>query len=142
MMSVKHLLASSLLLLSASTALAEGDLTRKPVELPELILGTEESGYGLSQTEYQLETGKAYRLTVTASGLKPYALKAPAFFTSIYLRKIEVGAAEIKAVSLTELEFEDAGEAELFFVPIKPGQFPFYIDGLEHKGMTGNFVVR
>ena len=49
---------------------------------------------------------------------------------------------EIKAVSLTELEFEQEGEAEIYFVPIKPGKFEFYSEGLEEKGMEGVFIVK
>lgn len=121
---------------------AEGDLTRRTTALPDLRLGNEDSDYAMSQYEYQLETGKAYQLKIIASGQKEYAVQAPEFATAIYLRKVEAGGVEIKAVTLTELEFEDAGEAEIFFVPIKPGTFRFYAKGLEHKGMLGHFVVR
>jgi hypothetical protein len=121
---------------------AAGDLTRRTEALPDLVLGSEASDYSLSQNEYQLETGKAYQLKIIASGLKEYAFQAPAFATSIYLRKIEAGGVEIKAVTLTELEFEEAGEAEIFFVPIKPGKYPFFAKGLENKGMLGHFVVK
>lgn len=121
---------------------AEGDLTRRTETLPDLRLGNEDSDYAMSQREYQLETGKAYQLKIIASGQKEYALQAPEFATAIYLRKVEAGGVEIKAVTLTELEFEDAGEAEIFFVPIKPGKFPFYAKGLEGKGMLGHFLVR
>jgi plastocyanin len=61
---------------------------------------------------------------------------------SIYLRKVEAGGIEVKAVMLTELEFEDAGQAEMFFVPIKPGSYPYFCKGLESKGMQGEFVVK
>ena len=37
---------------------------------------------------------------------------------------------------------EDAGEAEIFFLPIKPGSYPFYCKGLQNKGMEGRFVVK
>ncbi len=123
-------------------ASAAGDLTRRPVALPDLVMGSEESDYSLSQTEYQLETGKAYQLKIISTGRKEYAFQAPEFATSIYLRKVEAGGVEIKAVTLTELEFEDAGEAEIYFVPIKPGKYRFYNKGLEGKGMQGSFVVR
>lgn len=126
----------------SGNVLAQGDLTRKPQKLPELLMGSEESDYSLSNKTYALETGKAYRLEIVASGLKPYALKAPEFFSSIYLRKVEAGGMEIKATSLTELEFEDEGTAEIFFVPIKPGTYEFYIQGLRQKGMEGVFVVK
>ena len=121
---------------------AAGDMTRRPVALPDLVLGSEESDYSMSQTEYQLQTGQAYQLKIIASGQKEYAFQAPEFATSIYLRKVEAGGVEIKAVTLTELEFEDAGEAEIFFLPVKPGKYRFYAKGLEGKGMLGHFVVK
>lgn len=123
-------------------AQAAGDLTRRTEPLPDLVLGHNDSDYAMSQTEYQLETGKAYQLKVISTGLKEYAFQAPQFATSIFLRKVEAGGVEIKAVTLTELEFEDAGEAEIFFVPIKPGRYPFFAKGLENKGMLGHFVVK
>ena len=56
------------------------------------------------------------------------------FAKSIFLRKVEAGGVEIKAITLVELEFEDAGEAEIFFLPVKPGSYPFYCKGLEGQG--------
>ncbi|WP_439889072.1 copper-binding protein [Pseudomonas sp. MBLB4123] len=129
-------------LIGVDSSRAEGDLTRRTTALPDLRLGDADSDYAMSQHEYQLETGKAYQLKIIASGQKEYAVQAPEFATAIYLRKVEAGGVEIKAVTLTELEFEDAGEAEIFFVPIKPGKFRFYAKGLEHKGMQGYFVVK
>lgn len=121
---------------------AAGDMTRRPVALPDLVLGKDDSDYFMSQTEYQLETGQAYQLKIIASGQKEYAFQAPEFATSIYLRKVEAGGVEVKAVTLTELEFEEAGEAEIFFLPVKPGKYRFYAKGLEGKGMLGYFVVK
>ncbi|UTW04678.1 copper-binding protein [Amphritea atlantica] len=126
----------------SNVVLAEGDLTRKPQALPDLVMGNEESDYSFSHKRYELETGTAYKLEIISSGLKEYALQAPEFFTSIYLRKVEAGGMEIKALGLTELEFEDEGTAEIYFVPIKPGTFEFYADGLQNKGMVGEFVVK
>lgn len=121
---------------------AAGDMTRRPVALPDLVLGNDDSDYFMSQTEYQLETGQAYQLKIIASGQKEYAFQAPEFATSIYLRKVEAGGVEVKAVTLTELEFEEDGEAEIFFLPVKPGKYRFYAKGLEGKGMLGYFVVK
>lgn len=123
-------------------SMAKGDMTRKPIGLPDLVMGSEESDYSLSHKSYELETGKAYKLEIISSGLKEYALQAPEFFTSIFLRKVEAGGMEIKALGLTELEFEDEGTAEIYFVPIKPGNFEFYAEGLQNKGMVGEFVVK
>ncbi|WP_027856607.1 cupredoxin domain-containing protein [Marinobacterium jannaschii] len=142
--SVKSLLAGAVLAstMVVSTAQAAGDLTRKPQKLPDLVMGSEASDYSLSQSEYNLETGTAYKLAIISTGRKEYAVQAPEFFASVFLRKVEAGGMEIKAISLTELEFEDEGEAEIYFVPVKPGKFEFYMDGLEGKGMVGVFNVK
>ncbi|OMH39700.1 copper-binding protein [Motiliproteus sp. MSK22-1] len=125
-----------------TSAEAQGDLTRKPIALADLRLGSDVSDYAMSLKRYELKTGQAYKLKIISSGLKEYAIEAPEFFTAIYLRKVEAGGMEIKATSLVQLEFEEEGEAEIFFVPIKPGDFKFYSRGLEGKGMVGEFVVR
>jgi len=146
MRAMRHFTAATLLtgatLAASMPVLAEGDLTRRPEKLPDLVLGTEDNRYLLSQKQYELETGKSYTLKIISSGQTEYAFKAPEFFTSIFLRKVEAGDMEIKAVTLTELEFEQEGEAEIYFVPIKPGAFEFYAEGLEEKGMEGIFNVR
>ena len=133
---------ASIIAITSVTAAAEGDLTRRPTKLPDLVLGTEDNRYQLSHKDYQLETGKSYKLKSVSSGQTEYAFQSPEFFSSIFLRKVEAGDMEIKAVSLTELEFEQEGEAEIYFVPIKPGSFEFYAEGLEAKGMEGTFTVK
>jgi len=133
---------ASIIAITSVTAAAEGDLTRRPTKLPDLVLGTEDNRYQLSHKNYQLETGKSYKLKIVSSGQTEYAFQSPEFFSSIFLRKVEAGDMEIKAVSLTELEFEQEGEAEIYFVPIKPGSFEFYAEGLEAKGMEGTFTVK
>ena len=121
---------------------AAGDLTLRTQSLPDLKFGSEQSDYAVSQKEYQLETGVAYQLKVVTDGQKECAFQAPEFSRSIFLRKVEAGGVEIKAITLVELEFEDAGEAEIFFLPVKPGSYPFFCKGLENKGMEGRFVVK
>ena len=126
----------------SGVASAKGDLTRKPQALPDLVLGSDVTDYAMSQKSYTLETGQSYKLKIVSSGLKEYAVEAPEFFASIFLRKVEAGGMEIKASTLVQLEFEDEGEAEIYFVPIKPGSYPFVAKGLESKGMQGVFEVR
>jgi uncharacterized cupredoxin-like copper-binding protein len=68
-------------------------------------------------------------------------LVAPAFFRNIWIRKVEAGEVEIKAATLDELEFENGGEAELFFVAIKPGTYEFGPKGLMERGVVGKFII-
>ncbi|QIB35332.1 copper-binding protein [Ancylobacter pratisalsi] len=130
------------LTLAATAARAEGDMTLKPTELEELTVGLGDAGYGVSQKTYELETGTSYSLMIKSTGNKECAWQSPGLFQSIFLRKVEAGGMEIKAIHLTELEFEEEGEAEMFFVPIKPGTFAWYCKGMEERGMSGEFVVR
>ena len=121
--------------------MAEGNLSRRPVALPQLELATQD-GFGISQTEYQMETGKAYKLEIRFTGIEDGAFRADEFFRNIWLRKVEAGGLEIKAAQLNELEFETEAEVEIFFVPIKPGRYPYGCKGLEDRGLSGLFIVR
>jgi hypothetical protein len=123
-------------------ARSEGDLGVSGTQLEDLVVGTGESGYGVSKKEYELTTGKLYQLKIKATGAKECAWEAPQLASTIWLRKVEAGGIEIKAPTITELEFEEAGEAELFFVPIRTGTFNWRCRGLEGRGMTGSFIVK
>ncbi len=125
----------------AHQAAAKGFLATKPEQLPDLVLGTDDAGFGLSQKEYKLETGKSYQLKIVSTGKKEYALRGPEFFTFIWLRKVEAGGIEIKAHTLYELEFENEGEVEIFFVPIRPGAYTLGAAGLEDKGVVVTFNI-
>ena len=140
-----RMLTTVVMLMSVMAAgevvLAEGNLSRRPVALPELELATQD-GFGISQTEYQMETGKAYKLEIRSTGIEECAFRADEFFRNIWLRKVEAGGLEIKAAQLNELEFETEAEVEIFFVPIKPGRYPYGCKGLEDRGLSGLFIVR
>jgi hypothetical protein len=123
-------------------ARAEGDLALKPEKLADLVLGLGDAGYGVSRKDFTLSTGKAYRLKIKSTGQKPCPWEAPEFANFVWLRKIEVNNVEIKASHVYEIEMEREGEAEMFFVPIRPGDYPWRCRGLESKGMTGKFIVK
>ncbi|MGF1622589.1 MAG: copper-binding protein [Rhodomicrobiaceae bacterium] len=127
---------------AASTAMAEGNLAVRCETLPSLTFGTDITGYKVSQDTYELETGKCYKLEIASTGNKEYALRAPGFFHNIWIRKVEAGGIEIKAKNLYELEFEDEGKADLFFVPIVPGSYEMVAQGLEERGTKATFNVK
>jgi hypothetical protein len=139
-----HVLFASLAAIhgAASLALAAGDLSTRPVRLPDLVLGTDDTGFELSQKEYGIETGKAYRLKIISTGKHAYALVAPELFDNIWLRKVEAGDMEIKANRIFELEFEKRAQAEIFFVPIRPGSYRMHAKGLEARGVVIMFNVK
>lgn len=123
-------------------ARAAGDLAVRPIKLPVLEIGLGDAGFGVSQTDFELETGKAYQLVIKSTGAKECAWRAPELSNTMWLRKVEVNKVEVKASHLQEIEMEEGGEAELFFVPIRPGTFQWSCAGLEEKGMAGKFIVK
>ena len=135
-------LLSIALVAATSSAFAEGYLALKAEKLPDLALGLGETGYGVSQKDFALTTGKAYRLKIKSTGQKECAWQAPEFSNFIWLRKIEVSKVEIKASHVYEIEMEREGEVEIFFVPIRPGEYAWGCRGLEGKGMAGRFIVK
>lgn len=121
---------------------AEGFLAQRLERLPDIEVGLGAAGYGVSKHEYELTTGKGYRLWIKSTGAKECAFVAPEFFRNIWFRKIEVNKVEIKIDFIHELEFEREGEVELFFTPIKPGTYEWVCEGFEEKGMKGEIVVK
>ena len=122
-----------------SAAFAKDNLASDPVDLPDLELHEDLT---ISQAEYRVETGKAYRLVIKSDGGESFSFRAPDFFQQVWINGVAVEGLTIKTTTLTELEFEDdGGEAEILFVPIRPGNFDFWIEGYQTRGMAGNFVV-
>jgi hypothetical protein len=58
--------------------------------------------------------------------------------------QVVINDIEVKPVGggIYGVEFDDEGTADVWFVPIVPGDFEFYADGFEERGMLGKFVVR
>ena len=125
-----------------SPAAAAGSLATRCAELPKLEFGTDITGYKVSQESYDLETGKCYKLEISSSGNKEYVIRGSDFYRNIWLRKVEAGGVEIKAHSLYELEFENEGTLEIFFVPIQRGTYTLTAEGLEEKGTKAAFNVK
>lgn len=139
---LKKTMIVALTLGAATPVLAEGFLVGRPQRVPDLTIGLGDAGYEFSQEPFTFETGKGYRMWIKATGKKECAFSAPEFFSNIWFRKIEVNKVEIKLSALHEVEFEQEGSAELFFTPIKPGEFKWVCNGLEEKGLTGKFIVK
>ncbi len=127
----------------STVAVAEGFLVGKTLKLPDLVIGEGEAGFGYSPKEpNKLETGKGYRWVIKSTGKKECAFEAPEFFQNAWFRKLEVGKVEVKFAALNEIEFEEEGSVELFFTPIKPGEFKWECKGLGEKGLKGTISIK
>lgn len=138
----KSMLAAAAASCFGTAASAEGFLVGRMERLPDIQVGLGDGGYGVSKEEYNLVTGKGYRVWIKATGAKECAFTAPEFFQNVWFRKIEVNKVELKFGRVDEIEFEQEGAAELFFTPIKPGEYTWRCRGLEDKGMTGKITVK
>jgi hypothetical protein len=126
---------------ASGPALARGDLATRAQRLEPLVMGSGEDDFAFSQREYRLETGRYYRWRIASAGRREYNLVAPEFWRNVWIRQVVVGKTEIKTSVLEELDFDDVGEVEVFFVPVRTGTFAFRVRGLEERGMTGNLIV-
>ncbi|TCR65628.1 hypothetical protein [Bosea sp. BK604] len=136
-----------LILLAALSGLSQAaamDLVRGRTDLPELVLGNDDGDdFAVSRKEIELESGKSYRLSITAKGSKEYKFFAPELFRHIWINQIVINHLEIHMLGAPHhLEFDDQGTIHVEFVAIRPGEYPWFIQGLESKGMTGRFIVK
>lgn len=134
-------LLAGLLGLSQATA---ADLVKGRTDLPELVLGNDEgSDYVVSRKQIEMESGKSYRLAITAKGGKEYKFFAPEFFRNSWVNQIVINHLEVHMQGAPHhLEFDDQGTIHVEFVAMRPGEYPWYIQGLEAQGMTGTFIVK
>ena len=74
--------------------------------------------------------------------MEEYKLLAPNLFRESWIDQVVVNDLEVKPYGLHAVEFDDEGEIEIWFVPIRPGTYRFHIEGLDTQGFSGEFVVR
>ena len=127
------------LLLSAAPALAAGNLAANGVKL-ELKIDTKNLKF--SQNEFDLETGKYYRMDITVDDADDTAFMAPELWRNVWINQIVVNDLELKTQVPYSLEWDDGGTFNVSFVPIRPGEYDFWVAGYEDKGLKGKFVVK
>ncbi|RYE10140.1 MAG: hypothetical protein EOP22_06145 [Hyphomicrobiales bacterium] len=130
---------AALALLAVQPALAAGNLASQGTEL-ELNIDTVDLKF--SQTEWELETGKYYILSVSSDGNEEISVVAPELFRNSWLNQIVVNDLETKAYGLYSIEFDDEGTFRISFVPIRPGEYDIYVPGYENRGLAGKFIVK
>ncbi|MBD3624287.1 MAG: hypothetical protein HUJ24_02705 [Rhodobacteraceae bacterium] len=123
---------------SAGAVLAEGDPTRRATRLDPLELDAEN---GFSIQHYQVQAGVYYRWRIRSDGLEEYKVLAPGLFRESWIDQVVIEDKEVKPFGLHAVEFDDEGEIDIWFVPIRPGTYEFYVEGMETLGFSGTFTV-
>ncbi|MBP1848812.1 hypothetical protein [Rhizobium halophytocola] len=87
------------------------------------------SGKPLSQGDVKLQSGAYYEMMVTSDGSDELGINGAGFFRAIWMNEIVINDIEVRPMAVDSIEFDDAGEAKLSFIAIKPGSYTVQIPG-------------
>lgn len=137
----KAILTVVVLVVTVSGVQAEGNLASKPTILEPLVMNGADLTF--STNEYILETGKYYKWRIESDGREEFRINAPELWRSSWINQIVINDIEVKPLgAIYGVEFDDEGGADIFFIPLEPGNYAFGAAGFEERGMTGTFIVR
>ncbi len=107
-----------------ATPLSAANLITKATDVPPLQLS---AGKAFPKEPIVLEAGKYYRWKIESDGTSEMAIAAPEFFRFIWINEVVINDIEVRPLGLDSIEFDDGGAAVLSFVPIRPGEFEYYM---------------
>lgn len=131
--------AGTALVFLVGAAAGEGNLASRGTRLPDMMIDS--AKLTLSVSEFALETGKYYRWRIVHDGGEEFQIVAPELFRNVWIDQVVINDLEVKPLALYSVEFDDAGTIDIWFVPIRPGEFAFWVAGYENRGLAGKFVV-
>ncbi|MGE0117809.1 MAG: hypothetical protein AB7E71_05510 [Dongiaceae bacterium] len=123
--------------LVALPAIAANLLT-KATDLPPLQLS---AGKAFPKEPIELEGGKYYRWTIQSDGTTEAAVAAPEFFRFIWINEVVINDIEVRPLGLDSIEFDDEGEAVISFVPIRPGEFEYFMPNAG-EAYRGKIIIK
>lgn len=87
------------------------------------------AGAPLAAAPMRLKSGTYYTLKIEADGSQELALEGAGFFRAIWVNEIVIEGIEIRPLGVDSLEFDEAGEAEISFVAVRPGSYQVKVPG-------------
>ncbi|SPH24902.1 hypothetical protein DEA8626_03936 [Defluviimonas aquaemixtae] len=106
------------------------------------IVLTLASGQPLAAGPVALQSGAYYEVQITADGSAELALSGPDFFRAIWMNEIVIDDIEVRPMAIDSLEFDDAGEATLSFIAIKPGSYTLSIPGTTGESQRVSITIQ
>jgi hypothetical protein len=137
---ILKLLAILACVFAAVSAHAEGNLAARATRLPDMAIDSTE--LTLSVSQFELETGKYYRWRIVHDGGEQFQVLAPELFRNSWINQVVIDDLQVQPLGLYAVEVDDEGTVDVWFVPIRPGNYDFWIAGYENRGLAGTFVVR
>ena len=98
-------------------------------------------GQPLAKESYKLEAGKYYELVLKSDGSREVPIVGAAFFRNIWVNQVSINGIEVRPLGLDGFEFDDEGEIELTFVPIKPGTYTLGLPSAKSDREWATFIV-
>lgn len=101
--------------------------------------------YSYEPDELVFEVGQPYKLVLKNRGEKKHYFTAEEFYKAIATRKVQSNRdGEIKAPYFTAIELMVDGQLDLYFVPVKRGEYSVFCTIKDHReeGMEGKLVIR
>ncbi|WP_018237709.1 hypothetical protein [Ensifer sp. BR816] len=95
-------------------------------DLPKLTLA---AGAALTSEPMRLKSGTYYKLKIEADGSQELALEGAGFFRAIWVNEIVIEGIEVRPLGVDSLEFDEAGEAEISFIAVRPGSYEMKVPG-------------
>lgn len=135
----KAAMSAALIVAAMPAAHAAGNLAANGEKL-ELKIDTDNLTF--SQNEFDLETGKYYRMDISVDDADDTAFMAPELWRNAWINQIVVNDLELKVQTPYSLEWDASGTFNVSFVPIRPGEYDFWVEGYQDRGLKGKFVVK
>ncbi len=101
--------------------------------------------YSYEPEELVFEVGQPYKLVLKNHGKKKHYFTAEDFYKAIATRKVQSNRdGEIKAPYFIAIELMVGGQLDLYFVPVKRGEYEVFCTIKDHReeGMEGKLVIR
>lgn len=99
------------------------------------------AGEPLASEPYKLEAGKYYKLILKSDGSREVPIVGAAFFRNIWVNQVSINDIEVRPLGIDSFEFDDEGEIELTFIPIKPGTYTLGLPSAKSDRERATFIV-
>ncbi len=127
-------------IMSSLATHSEGNLASRGTRLPDMKIDSQNLVF--SQKVFEIETGKYYRWRISHDGYEEMQLVASEFFRNVWVDQIVINDLEVQPMGMHSVEFDDAGIMDIWFVPVRTGNFNFWIKGYRQRGLEGVFKIR
>ena len=117
-----------------SVAESLGNLAQYPPSPIKLTISTGDDGSPIIEPQMiRLQSGNYYRLTINCPDVRDdltgWRFEMPQLLRNAHLRLVTIGDIEVhlQGLSFNAIECDEIGAAQISFVPIKPGDYGFYV---------------